>query len=230
MDTVTNTTTIEEQLKQHQIRVSKICEKIARVLNIPYSETIELLLAAQLHDIGKLWIPENILNKSDKLTDKEKEIIKKHIWYEYNYVIERKMNSIVAEAVLYHHECFDGQGYIGLKGREIPLFSRIISVADAFDAMTNDRPYRKAMSPAEALEEIKRNSGTQFDPEIVDVFIGLLGKEVQELTSLSTEKINELIEKIKKEQVDNIISKNLESAKNEKEGIQTFIVKYKNHK
>lgn len=187
--TAVNTTIFEEQLKQHQMRVSKVCEKIARALNMPYSETIELLLAAQLHDIGKLWIPENILNKPDKLTDEEKEVMKKHVWYGYNYMVERKMSSTTAEAVLYHHERFDGQGYIGLKGREIPLFPRIISVADAFDAMTNDRPYIRAMCPTEALEEIKRNSGTQFDPEIVDAFLGLF---------------------------DDVISKNLERAKMKK--------------
>ncbi|ERM91442.1 diguanylate cyclase [Caldanaerobacter subterraneus subsp. yonseiensis KB-1] len=170
-DEAVNTTTIEEQLKRHQMRVSKICEKIARALNMSYNEMIELLLAAQLHDIGKLWIPENVLNKPDKLTKEEKEIMKKHVMYGYNYIKSRKMSSAAAEAVLYHHERFDGQGYIGLKGREIPLFSRIISVADAFDAMTNERPYKKAMSIEEAVKEIERSSGTQFDPEIVDVFI-----------------------------------------------------------
>lgn len=169
--TAANTTIIEEQIKQHQMRVSKICEKIGRALDMPYDEIIELLLAAQLHDIGKLWIPESILDKPDKLTEEEKEIIKRHVWYGYDYVKTRKMSSAVAEAVLYHHEHFDGKGYIGLRGKEIPLFSRIISVADAFDAMTNNRPYREAMSPTEALKEIKRNSGTQFDSEIIDVFL-----------------------------------------------------------
>jgi putative nucleotidyltransferase with HDIG domain len=168
-----NTTTIEEQLKAHQMRVSKICEEIARALNMPYSEMIELLLAAQLHDIGKLWIPESILNKPNKLTEEEKEIMKKHVWYGHNYIKERKMSNSIAEAVLYHHERFDGKGYIGLKGEEIPFFSRIIAVADAFDAMTNDRTYRKALNYEEALEEIRKNSGTQFDPEIVEVFVQL---------------------------------------------------------
>ena len=166
-----NTTAIKEQLKQHQMRVSKICEGIARALNIPHSNLIELLLAAQLHDIGKLWIPENIVNKPDKFTEEEKEIMKKHVWYGYNYIKERKMSNSIAEAILYHHERFDGKGYIGLKGKEIPLFSRIIAVADAFDVMTNDRPYRRALGFEEALEEIKRNSGTQFDPEFVEIFI-----------------------------------------------------------
>ncbi|MBE3579002.1 MAG: HD-GYP domain-containing protein [Caldanaerobacter subterraneus] len=166
-----NTTGIEEQLREHPMRVSKICEKIARALNMSYSETIELLLAAQLHDIGKLWIPKHILNKPENLNNEEWNIVKKHIFYGYEYVRGRKMSKSIAEAVLYHHERFDGQGYIGLKGKEIPLFSRIISVADTFDVMINDRPYKKAVSIEEALEEIKRNSGTQFDPEIVDVFI-----------------------------------------------------------
>jgi putative nucleotidyltransferase with HDIG domain len=169
----TNTISIEEQLKQHQMRVSKICEEIARAMNISHSDMIELLLAAQLHDIGKLWIPQQILDKPEKLDEKEMKIIKRHVFYGYEYVKSKKMNSSIAEAVLYHHERFDGQGYIGLNGEKIPLFSRIISVADAFDVMTNDRPYRKALGFEEALEEIKKNSGTQFDPEIAEIFIKL---------------------------------------------------------
>ena len=168
-----NTTSIEEQLKQHQMRVSKICEEIARALNMPYSDLIELLLAAQLHDVGKLWISQQILDKPERLNEEEMKIVKKHVFYGYEYIKSKKMNDTIAEAVLYHHERFDGQGYIGLKDEEIPLFSRIISIADAFDVMTNDRPYRKALSFEEALEEIKKNSGTQFDPEIADIFIKL---------------------------------------------------------
>jgi len=166
-----NTTSIEEQLRQHQIRVSKICEGIAKALKMPYNSLLELLLAAQLHDVGKLWIPQQILDKPEKLNEEEKEIVKKHVFYGYEYIKSKKMSSSIAEAVLYHHEHFDGKGYIGLKGNEIPLFSRIVAVADAFDAMTSDRPYRKASSLEDAVEELKRNSGTQFDPEIVEVFI-----------------------------------------------------------
>lgn len=172
--TVTNTTEIEEYLKQHQLRVSKLCERIARNLNFSFDDLIELLLAAQLHDIGKLLIPKGILYKPDKLNKEEIEIVKKHVFYGYKYVKNKKMSESIAEAVLYHHERFDGQGYIGLKGSEIPLFSRIIAVADAYDAMTNDRPYKKAGNPAEAVEEIRRNAGTQFDSEIVEVFIGVV--------------------------------------------------------
>ena len=155
------------------MRVSKICEEIARALNMPYSDLIELLLAAQLHDVGKLWISQQILDKPERLNEEEMKIVKKHVFYGYEYIKSKKMNDTIAEAVLYHHERFDGQGYIGLKDEEIPLFSRIISIADAFDVMTNDRPYRKALSFEEALEEIKKNSGTQFDPEIADIFIKL---------------------------------------------------------
>ncbi|SDF01877.1 HDIG domain-containing protein [Thermoanaerobacter thermohydrosulfuricus] len=168
-----NTTAIEEQLKQHQMRVSKICEEIARTMNISHSDIIELLLAAQLHDIGKLWIPRQILDKPEKLNEEEMKIVKKHVFYGYEYIKSKKMSNNIAEAVLYHHERFDGQGYIGLKGREIPLFSRIVAVADAYDAITSNRSYRKALLPETALEEIKRNSGTRFDPEIADTFIKL---------------------------------------------------------
>lgn len=170
--TVADTTAVKE-LKQHHMRVSKICEGIARALKMTYSDLIKLLLAAQLHDIGKLWIPQQILNKPEKLNEKEVEIVKKHVFYGYEYVKNKKMDSSTAEAVLYHHERFDGKGYIGLAGEEIPLFSRIIAVADAFDVMTNNRPYKEAISIKEALEEIKKNSGTQFDLEIADIFIEL---------------------------------------------------------
>lgn len=168
-----NTTGIEEQLREHQMRVSKICEKIARALKMHYDSMMELLIAAQLHDIGKLWIPEQILNKPGFLTEEEREIMKKHVWYGYNYAKERKMNERIAEAILYHHEHYNGAGYFGLQGKGIPFYARIIALADAFDTMTTSRPYRKAVSISEAVEEIKRNSGTQFDPEITAIFIEL---------------------------------------------------------
>lgn len=173
VDFAVSDATIIEELKQHQMRVSNICEKIGRALDIPYSSLLELLLAAQLHDVGKLWIPQNILIKPSKLNEEEMEIMKQHVFFGYEYVRNRKMGEDIATAVLYHHERFDGQGYIGLKDREIPLFSRIIAVADAFDTMTSDRPYKNTLSIKEAVEEIERNAGTQFDPEIAEIFIKL---------------------------------------------------------
>lgn len=171
--TAAHTAAFEEELKEHHMRVSKICEEIARNINISHSDIIELLLAAQLHDIGKLWIPQQILDKPEKLNEKEMEIVKKHVFYGYEYVKNKKMSNSTAEAVLYHHERFDGKGYIGLAGEEIPLFSRIITVADAFDVMTNSRPYKETISIEEAIKELISNSGTQFDPDIVDIFINL---------------------------------------------------------
>ncbi|MTI85594.1 MAG: HD-GYP domain-containing protein [Firmicutes bacterium] len=143
-----------------------------------------LFMAGLLHDIGKVYIPTAILNKKDKLTEEEFRIIRMHplmgaeMLNEMNYIYD------IVEAVLHHHERWDGKGYpFGLKGQEIPLYSRILSVADAFDAMISDRPYKKAIPRNLALAELKANAGTQFDPYIIESFVG----KVQPELSLSTD-------------------------------------------
>jgi HD-GYP domain-containing protein (c-di-GMP phosphodiesterase class II) len=132
----------------------------------------ELELVAMLHDIGKISIDKNILTKTDKLTDEELREIKKHPEVGYRICNSTSGLSHIAEYILCHHEYWNGCGYpLGLSRSDIPLISRIVSVVDAYDAMTKDRAYRKAMSHTEAVEEIIRNKGTQFDPEIADIFI-----------------------------------------------------------
>ena len=160
------------EMYKHGDRLQSTCICIGRSLNLTPKAIEELRLLAKLHDIGKVAIDENILNKPGPLTSSEWEEIKKHP--EVGFRIAQNISELspVAEYILCHHERWDGMGYPrGLKGEEIPLLSRILSVADAFDAMTNDRAYRKKIEIKEALAEIKRNSGTQFDPEIVEKFI-----------------------------------------------------------
>jgi diguanylate cyclase (GGDEF)-like protein/PAS domain S-box-containing protein len=161
-----------QEEKIHSMRVSSFCKRIGIELGINQEELDLLELAGMYHDIGKISIPDAILNKPGKLTDEEYEIIKTHTLVGYQILKAADEYSGLAEYALSHHERWDGRGYPkGLKGTEIPLFSRIINVADSFEAMTADRPYRKGMSLEDAIKEIKRCSGSQFDPEIAEIFV-----------------------------------------------------------
>lgn len=162
-----------EETKEHSDRIEEYSIRICKSLGIGRSSDLEdIRLLAKVHDIGKITIPDNILNKPTKLTAEEFEVVKKHPEAGYKIIKNITDSDFVCEAVLSHHEKFDGTGYPqGLKGKQIPLFARIISVADAFDAMTTDRVYHKGISVEEAIEELVRCSGTHFDPEIVQAFL-----------------------------------------------------------
>ncbi len=158
--------------KHHSERVSQLCVLIGSALSLSTEDIDELITTAAMHDIGKIAIDFNILNKPGKLNAIERIEIKRHP--ETGYHILRSLNefSKIADYVLAHHERWDGKGYPkGLKGEDIPLISRIITVIDAFDAMTNNRPYRSKLSHTAAIEELKKHAGTQFDPHIAQVFI-----------------------------------------------------------
>ena len=130
---------------------------------------------ALLHDCGKMGVPDNILNKPDKLTDEEFEEIKSHT--ERGGEILRRFKSLenAGAGALYHHERYDGKGYPeGKAGEDIPLIARMICVADSFDAMNSNRVYRKKLSPETIREEIEKNKGKQFDPKIADIFLKIL--------------------------------------------------------
>jgi len=163
----------------HSKRVSEICEAIATMMIFDMDTINQIRIAGLVHDIGKIVIDEKNLNKDDTLNSTEWAEIKRHPEIGYRILSTVNEFSLLAECVLAHHERWDGTGYPrGLKGEEIPLKSRIIIVADAYDAMTNDRPYRKALSEEVAIQQIKRNSGTQFDPDIARIFVEkVLGKE-----------------------------------------------------
>lgn len=161
-----------EDEKIHSERVSYFCKKIGLHMGLPKDDINILELAGMYHDIGKISIPDAILNKPARLTPEEYEIIKTHTLVGYQILKAADEYSGLAEYALSHHERWDGKGYPkGLKGDEIPLFSRIISVADSFEAMTANRPYRKGMSVEDAIKEIERCKGTQFDPDIAETFI-----------------------------------------------------------
>lgn len=157
--------------EQHSERVSYLCEAIGIAMGQSESELNELKTVGLLHDIGKIAIDEKILNKPGRLTTEEWNDIKRHP--EIGYRILSSVNDMaeLAEFVLAHHERWDGSGYPkGLKGEEIPLQARIIMVADAYDAMTSERAYRRALTEEAAVAELKKNAGTQFDPGIIEIF------------------------------------------------------------
>lgn len=162
------------ETKEHAIRVEKLAIKLGQKLNLNYEQLNNLSLLATLHDIGKVTISEEILKKPGRLNNTEWEIMKEHAQRGYNIASSTDGFSLVAKYILHHHERWDGSGYpAGLKKEEIPLLSRIISLVDAFDVMTNDRPYSQAISKNDAILEIKKCSGSQFDPKIAENFISL---------------------------------------------------------
>lgn len=159
--------------KGHSDRVARYVELICRQLRLSEKFIEELIQAAAMHDIGKIGIPEEILNKPNRLSNQEYELIKAHPTIGYRILTEVDFLASVADVIKYHHEWFDGsQGYPNeLKMDEIPLGARILMVADCFDAMTTDRPYRKALSVEQAIDELVKGSGAQFDPHVVEAFI-----------------------------------------------------------
>lgn len=135
------------------------------------SALCEVEMAGLLHDIGKIAVDNNVLNKPGKLTDAEYEMIKRHPEIGYHILKSADEYTSISDYVLAHHERWDGTGYPrGLKGKEIPLAARIISVADVYEAMISERTYKEAISKEEAFNELRRCAGTQFDPDIVQVF------------------------------------------------------------
>ncbi|RDY28047.1 diguanylate cyclase [Romboutsia weinsteinii] len=158
----------------HSERVVKYSKRLGEALNLTRDKMEDLIVSAKLHDIGKIAIPDEILRKPSKLAEEEMEVVKMHTEKGYRIVKMNPNIGHIAKTILSHHERWDGNGYpFGLKKEEIPYLSRIIAVADSYDAMTSLRSYRKPVSNEEALREIKRCSGTQFDPEIAYAFINL---------------------------------------------------------
>ncbi|MCR5282266.1 MAG: HD domain-containing protein [Lachnospiraceae bacterium] len=160
---------------QHSMRVSEYSVLIADRLGFSKEEQENIRKAALLHDIGKIGIPDRILNKNGKLTDEEYAIMKSHVTAGAEILKDFTLIDHVVEGAKYHHERFDGKGYpSGLKGEAIPLYGRIICVADAFDAMTANRVYRKKQDFGYVLNELQRCRGSQFDPKMVDILLNLI--------------------------------------------------------
>lgn len=159
----------------HAERVGVITQEIASKLGLTPKEVSDLRTAGLMHDIGKIAIADSILNKPERLDENEWAEIRRHPEVGYRILSSVSEFAEIANHILEHHEHWDGNGYPnGLKGEEISLEARIIAIADAYDAMTKMRPNLKYLSIEEALAEIKRCSGTQFDPEIVSVFIEMI--------------------------------------------------------
>ncbi|MPM65393.1 hypothetical protein SDC9_112289 [bioreactor metagenome] len=161
----------------HADRLQCLVASLGNSIGLTEHQISDLRLLAQFHDIGKVGIPDNILFKQGPLTNDEFNEMRRHSEIGYRIAYSAPDLAPIAHYILKHHEWWNGQGYpLGLQGTEIPLECRILAIADAFDAMTSDRPYRKALSSENALDEIKRCSGTQFDPDLVDKFIDYIKK------------------------------------------------------
>lgn len=166
----------------HSTRLAEWAIRVARKMNIPEERSYQVEVAALLHDIGKVGVPDSILKKNGPLTDEERALINRHP--EYSWSILRLFPGL-EEASLYalhHHESMDGTGYPArLKGTDIPLVSRIISVIDSYDAMVSSRCYRKGLPHTEAISRLVQGSGTQFDPEVVQTFIPIAERETSDV-------------------------------------------------
>ena len=156
----------------HSNRVAEYNRGTAVTLGLSYSNTNDIVMAGLLHDVGKIGVPDHVLLKKGKLTDEEFELIKKHPEFGWMALKSVRAFEEVSLMLLHHHERIDGRGYPGkLKGAQIPLGAKIIAVSDSFDALTTNRPYRTARSWGEALEELDRCRGTQFEPDVLDAFL-----------------------------------------------------------
>lgn len=163
---------------QHVERTRQLGRLLSKKIGLTEIQETQLMLVCLLHDIGKIGVPLDILNKPGKLTDEEWKIMKTHARKGYQITKGCSETAAIASTVLHHHERWDGKGYPdGLSKESIPLLSRVIAVVDAYDAMTNDRAYRKAISMEAAIQELKRNAGSQFDPTVVNEFVNVLKEQ-----------------------------------------------------
>ena len=175
----------DKYTENHCYRVSVYAARIATRLDLPPDRVEDVRAAALLHDIGKLEISRELLYKAARLTKEEFEHVQQHVDRGVE-MLESVGGSLrrVLPIVLAHHDKFDGSGYHPLRGEEIPIEARIISVADVYDALTSDRPYRKAMSPFDAKDILVKGSGTDFDPKVIDAFMEALKRGEMEVAAV----------------------------------------------
>lgn len=169
----------DEYTNGHSLRVAAYSERIARLMGKTENQCYKVYYAALLHDEGKIGIDDGIIKKKGKLTEEEYSAIKEHPEKGGRILMSVKDYPVLSLGARYHHERYDGMGYPeGLKGEEIPEVARIIAVADAYDAMTSNRSYRSIMPQKKVREEFVKNSGTQFDPKIVEIMLSLIDQDV----------------------------------------------------
>ena len=175
------------ETEEHVERTREMAARLGKALNLSDTDIGKLELLAIMHDIGKVAIPHQVLLKKGKLSDEEFEIMKQHTVKGYRIANASPELSGIADCILSHHEKWDGTGYPNkLKGEEIPLLARIISAVDSHDVMVHDRPYHHAMPEEDAIKELRRCAGTQFDPHVIEVFTKLL--EEEELPKIQKER------------------------------------------
>jgi putative nucleotidyltransferase with HDIG domain len=176
----------DPHIRRHQERVSQWAATLAEEMGLPRERVQDIRVASLLHDLGKVSISEHILNKPGKLTEEEYAKIKEHSALGAMIVAHVEGLHRLVKIIRHHHERFDGTGYPdSLAGEYIPLEARILSVVDVFDAMTHERSYRKALSREEAIAELERSAGTQFDPAMVKAFLTLLKRQGEEPAALA---------------------------------------------
>ena len=177
-------------------RVAFYALKIANKLALTTAETSKIELAGLLHDIGMIGVAEDILSKTQQLTDEEYEKIKQHVQYSVKILEDIKQLEEITEIIKYHHEYYDGCGYpYKLKGEEIPLGSRVIAIADAYDSMVSNRAYRKSLTNEEAVKVLQDGAGKQFDPNLVQIFVNILPDILKEIANYESEH-RQLVEQI----------------------------------
>ena len=167
-----------KETQGHTQRVTDLTIQLARAIGIPDEDIIHIYRGTLLHDIGKMGIPDHILNKADQLTKEEWEFMHQHPLFAYDLLSPIKFLRPAVDIPYCHHERWDGNGYPrGLKEEEIPIAARIFSVVDVWDALLNDRVYREAWPRALVVDYIKKEAGTRFDPKVVSVFIKMIDEE-----------------------------------------------------
>lgn len=168
----------DQYSKCDQSQMARVAAAMAERLGMEEEKADALALAARLHDIGKVGVPSSILRKKEKLSPAELLLVQQHPAIGQRLLKEVEQIQELIQAILYHHERWDGQGYPEkLRGEQIPVMARVIGIMDAYRAMLSDRPYRKALTPAAAIQELRKGAGSQFDPQLVEIFVELIGKD-----------------------------------------------------
>jgi HD-GYP domain-containing protein (c-di-GMP phosphodiesterase class II) len=159
-------------------QLEELCRLVGQELGLSKKQLSDLTLLAHVHDLGKVGVPDKILSKQGPLSEEEWAIMRQHPEKGYRIALSSKNLTGIADLILKHHERWDGKGYpLGIKGQDIPIECRILAIADAFEAMTHERPYQAAMTQGEAIRELWRCSGAQFDPGLVQVFVRVVARQ-----------------------------------------------------